>query len=413
MQGAAKNEWRQHWTLPLAASLGNSTTVLHIYSLGSFMVPLQAAFGWGRAEISVGTTVAAGVAVVSGPAVGFLMDRWGPRVIGLLGVAIMCAVYALLGSASGTIANWLALWCLIGFGTSWVQATIWTSAVASRFDASRGLAIAVTISGSGLAAAVLPALATWMIASFGWRTGFAALALVWAIVVLPFVFMFFRGAQDSRPVPVAGEPDPRDALAGLTMGEALRSPSFYKLAVAGMVFTIPVIGLLVHFVPVLQDRGLSALSAAGIAGLAGISSIAGRLGTGILLDRFRPERVAMIVFLLPIAAGFLLLLGSGPLALSAAAIIIGFSLGSELDVIIYLASRHFGLKNFGAVFSTMLIGLGVGSALGPVSAGAVFDHFGSYTNFILLIFPLVALGSLLLGSLGPAPAHAHTKAARR
>ena len=72
---------------------------------------------------------------------------------------------------------------------------------------------------------------------------------------------------------------------------------------------------------------------------------------------------------------------------------------------VYLATRHFGLKHIGVVFGTMAIAMAVGTSLGPVSAGAVYDQFGSYSNFLLLIFPLVTLGAILIGTLGPFPDH--------
>lgn len=73
MKSAAKDEWREHWPPPLAASLGSSTTVLHVYSLGAFMAPLEAAFGCSRAAISVGSTVSSGV---FRRVIGFLVGRW-------------------------------------------------------------------------------------------------------------------------------------------------------------------------------------------------------------------------------------------------------------------------------------------------------------------------------------------------
>src|SRR5690606_178919 len=102
----------------------------------------------------------------------------------------------------------------------------------------------------------------------------------------------------------------------------------------------------------------------------------------------------------------LLLHADSALALSAAALIVGLSLGSELDVVLYLSTRHLGLRRFGVLFALVLIFLAVGNALGPVFAGAVFDEFGSYRWFLWAIIPSVALGALLMGSLGPAPEHA-------
>jgi MFS family permease len=405
MQAGAR-EWRTYWTLPLAAALGNSASVLHIYSIGPFMASLESAFGWSRAQISVGLTIAGAITAIGGIGTGMLLDRYGPRRVGIIGAAALCAAYALLGTATGSILNWILLWAVIGIAASGVVPTIWTSAVASRFDASRGLAIALTISGSGVAAAIIPVIAASVIAGYGWRAGFFALAGVWALALLPMLMLFFYGRQDQRRgYSATAELPVRGSIPGLTLRQGLRSASFYKLGIAAMLFTFAVFGLIVHLVPVLEDRGLDRIEAASIAGLVGLSSIAGRLGTGFLLDRFRAGRVGTIAFLLPAISTLIILTSDGPVALAVAALVLGLSLGSELDVVLYFATRYFGLRRFGVLFATMAIGMAVGTSLGPVSAGAVYDLFGSYDNFLLLIFPLVSLGSLLIATLGPYPNH--------
>jgi predicted MFS family arabinose efflux permease len=111
-------------------------------------------------------------------------------------------------------------------------------------------------------------------------------------------------------------------MPGMTFREGIGSAAFYKLGIAGMLFAFAVIGLIMHFIPILQDRGVTRMGAASIAGLVGLSSIVGRLGTGLLLDRYRPELIATIAFLLPVVSALLLLNSTGPLALSAAAVIV-------------------------------------------------------------------------------------------
>ena len=406
MKSGAVAEWRGYWTLAIAAAIGNSSTVILTYSMSAFMQPLEDAFGWSRAQISLGMTFSGAVSATMGILVGMLIDRVGPRRIGLAGIFIACSACALLGTATGSLANWFLLWCLIGVGGAWVKPTIWTSAVASRFDASRGLAIAVVVSGSGVAATIIPPLTTWSIDDFGWRTAFLIIGGLWAGVGIPMLFLFFRGAQDSRSAADRASGKPAgDTMPGLTFAQGIRAPAFYKIGIAGGLFAFAVIGLIIHFIPVLQDLGISRMGAAGIAGLVGVSSVAGRLGTGFLLDRFRPERIAMIAFLLPVVSAMLLLNTTSIFSLSVAALIVGLSLGSELDVVLYLATRHLGLRRFGVLFALMLIFLALGNALGPVYAGAIYDHFRGYQWFLWTMIPFVATGALLMGSLGPAPVH--------
>jgi len=197
----------------------------------------------------------------------------------------------------------------------------------------------------------------------------------------------------------------------VTVREGLRSSVFYRLFIASALFTFTIIALVVHFVPILKDRGAEPMAAAGIAALVGLFSIVGRLATGLLLDRFRASLVGAGVFLLPIiACALLLVVGSSRLAQSVAAAVIGLTLGSEVDVIVYLTTRHFGLKNFGALYGGLLTALSLGTAFGPLAAAAIYDHNGSYELFLWLTMLFMAGSSVALVTL-PRPTFAsHDKA---
>ncbi|PRC49268.1 MFS transporter, partial [Mycobacterium sp. ITM-2017-0098] len=132
-----------------------------------------------RAETSIGLTIVGMAAAVAALPIGLMVDRLGPRRVGLVGVILMAGAFAILGTATGSLTNWLLLWAVVAFASFWVQTTVWTSAVASRFETSRGLAFAVTLSGGSLAAAVFPALATLLIGEWGWRGAFYGLAAGW------------------------------------------------------------------------------------------------------------------------------------------------------------------------------------------------------------------------------------------
>ena len=399
-KGAAA-EWRGYWFLPLVAGLGYATSVLHVYSLGPFIAALHEAFGWSRAQASAGLTVAALISALGCIPVGMAVDRIGPRRIGLIGVPAMCGAFALLSTANGEFWNWLALWVVIALGTICVQATVWTSAVASRFETSRGLAFALTLSGASGAAALYPVAATWLIGAYGWRTAFVAMGGLWLAFVFPLILFFFRGSRDVTRKHTESQPAPA-ALTGMTLAEGLRSPVMYKLLMAAGLFAFTAIGAVVHFVPILTDAGATPLSAAAIASLIGIFSIIGRLGTGVLLDRFPSHIVGACAWLVP-SVGCILLLtnGSDPWSQAAAAAIFGLTVGSEVDVIAYLASKHFGLKSFGALYGVLQIALAAGTAFGPLAAGAVFDQYQSYAPFLMATIVLMTASAIALFTLGP------------
>lgn len=397
----ALTEWRNFWTLPIAAALGYSIGVLHTYSLGAFFAPLQQEFGWNRAQISMGVTIAGVGTALFGIPVGVMIDRFGPRIVGLIGALTMTGAVALLSTATGSISNWVMLWIIVALGSVCVHATVWTSAVSSRFEASRGLAFAVTLSGASISATAVPILVTWLINHHGWRTAYAAFSGIWLAVVFPLLLLFFRGATDQRKNASSENQPAAIDLPGVSFAEGVRTLAYFQLLLAGGFFAFTAIGITVHFVPILKDAGADTMAAAKIASLIGIFSIIGRLGTGFLLDRLPGHIVGAVCFVLPIFAAALLLFdGANPTSQSLAAAIFGITVGAEIDVIAYLATRQFGLKNFGSLFGGIVTALALGVAFGPLAAGSVFDTYGGYDYFLVLTMILMGVSSVALLTLG-------------
>jgi MFS family permease len=402
---SAKTEWRSYGYLPLIAALGYSVAGLHVYGIGPLMEPLHQEFGWTRAQILSGSAMVSVVVALASVPMGALIDRLGPRRIGLIGLPLMAIAIALLSTATGTRVNWFALWMIVAVCSVSVQSTVWTNAVVSRFDASRGLALAVTLSGSSVGAFVFPLLSTWLAEHYGWRQAFAGLGIIWVAALLPFVFLLFRGAQDSnhskRVTHVQSsvtEVVSADTFNGMTLAQAVRTGMFYRLLLATGFFTFSIFGAVVNFVPILKASGAAPMTAASAASLIGIFSLIGRLGTGAIIDRYPAQLVGAVCFLIPIP-GCALLLGDVTNASHyfAAAALFGFTLGSEIDVIAYLATRHFGLQHFGAIQGALLCATAVGGALGPLAAGATFDHFGSYANFLSATIAMMLISALVIG----------------
>lgn len=398
---SAAQEWRQYWFLPFVAALGYSTAVLSSYGLGPFVEPLQEEFGWSRASISFGLTIVGLSGAAFSIPLGMLVDRYGPRRLALIGIVAMPAAFALLGTATGTLANWFLLWSILAAANLFLQNTIWVTAVSSRFEASRGMAMAITLSGGSLTSTAIPLIATAFIENANWRMAFFGVGGVWFVVAFPLILLFFRGAHDSGPKEQRSQKRASADLPGLSLSQALRTRQFYQLVAASGFYAFAGIGTIAHFVPILTDSGATPMGAAGIAALIGIFSLIGRLSTGFLLDRFSARYIGAAAFLLPVVSCVLLIFdGGNPASQMASSIMFGFTLGAEIDVIAYLAARHFGLKNYGVLFGSMTAALAVGTALGPLAAGGAFDVYGSYAQFLMLTGTLMAVSSVAIVTLG-------------
>ncbi len=391
-------EWRRHWPLALAAMLGVSTIGLQSYGFSPFVSHLEKAFGWTRADAMFGVTVAMGLGIILNLIVGLIIDRFGSRRVGIAGLFVLTASFALLGSASGTKANWAALWAVLAVGVVLVQSTVWMGPLAARFDKSRGLALAVALSGAPLSAMILPPLGTALIAGYGWRSAFVAVGLIWLVVTLPLVFLFFRDAPQASASPESSEAAPRE---GLSFSEGLRTRAFWALALSFATFSFYNMTISTNLVLMLTEKGVTAMQAAGLFSVLGLVGIVARLTVGFLLDRFPGHIIGTFTQSLPILACALLLLVEPTKALLLIVVaLFGLATGAEIDVAIYQATRHFGLKAFGALFSGVITFGALFAALGPYVAGRLHDLSGTYDTLLKVVMVMMAIGAAGMFAVG-------------
>lgn len=153
-------EWRSGWRLVVAAFCGFSFFSLMTASMGVFILPLAREFGWGRTLLSSGVTIASLSAALLSPFFGVLIDRYGSRRIALPGLVATIVAISLFGTANGSPTQWLVLWAIYAVISIAVKTTVWTAAITHHFEAARGMALALTLSGTAVAQAIVPPVAT-------------------------------------------------------------------------------------------------------------------------------------------------------------------------------------------------------------------------------------------------------------
>lgn len=407
---SVRGEWQAGYGIVFVSLLGFAVSVIHAVTIGPMIEPVQQSTGWSRSQVTAGMLIISVAAILLTPLLGFMIDRFGVRRIGLCGMALYCTGIASLSLAGTSAWSWAALWAVVGVAEAFINPGLWTVAIAQRFSSSRGLAIALVLCGGGVAMIVWPVLTQALIASHGWRTAYAVIGAGSALVVLPLMFMMFRDV--AAPAPSLGDGDGDGPFAiggrhgqpkGLSVREGLKSSRFYRLALAGFMMNVGLMALFVHFVPVSAATSIPRASAIALVGVIGAFSIVGRLTSGFLIDRFDGRLIGAISSAIPIAAAVLLYAGDGANAAVIAAIFIGLSFGAEIDVIAYLASRYLGLRNFGALYGFIVSGLVFGSGVGPALASFCHDQFGNYDAFLLTSIALFAISSAFLASLGRYP----------
>jgi len=275
------------------------------------------------------------------------------------------------------------------------------------FDRHRGLALGLMMAGLGTGALIMPSVAQYLISGFGWRVAFGAFGAAILLVKVPIVATFLK----ERPEPMGLRPDgdPYAVTAtqkkisdpGLPLNKALRTPIFWLLFCIFFLVSASAQASYTHIAAILADRGSVARTAAFATSLFGAGVLAGRAGSGYLLDRFFAPRVAAIIFSCA-AAGILTLRVSGSQELAfVAAILIGLGVGAEGDVMAYLTSRYFGLRSFGAIYGFTFGGFVLGGGCGVYLMDIIFDVTGSYAIALTLFTILTLAGAALMMRLGP------------
>ena len=404
LPATAGAEWRAHWTVVLAAAAGVSLSAVSVSSLGVMMEPLEQEFGWSRTQISLGTSLVSFIAVFLATAVGLAIDRLGARFVGIVAATLMCAGVALMSAVGGHLWQWWSLWIVVGLSAA-AMPTVWLTPISNLFQSGRGLAVAITLSGSGISTSLVPIVANQLLAGYGWRGAYLGLGAIWAAAVLPLVLLFFRSAGKPKLAdPVKAAEQPATPLPGLSAREGFASPKFYKLALAAFLSMSAGVALILNLVPVLRYTGLTPATAAAVAGIIGIATITGRIIGGWLMDRMSAGTIAALSSAGAIALpALLLLLPGSPVAAGAGVAIYGLLGGAKVPAVAYLASRHFGARAFGTLYGAINTAIALGVGLGPLVANYVYDITKSYTPVMWTAVPFLAIAALFYLSLGPYP----------
>ena len=360
----------------VAAVLGLTIGMLSglFYSMGTLIPVWEAEFGWSRGDMSLSLTFVTLALFLFGTTAGHLGDKFGAATVGGLSLAIYGGLLILLAAFMTEL--W-QLWvgyvvlAIVGAGST---AIVLIRLIAAVFDARRGLAMGITMTGAGIAGFWVPQFVAFMIKFDGWRTAMMALGAM-AIIVAPIVWFGFREQKGKAAAKIVEETGPE-------FSEAIRSQNFWILSLMAIAMSLGVGGLVVHFVPMFTDLGADSVRAAQIASILGLSSVVGRIAVGMLLDRMSAPLVALGTLALA-AFGVMLLYAFGLQFAPLAVALVGLAAGAEVDLIAYLCSRQFGTRAYGKIYGWQYSVFVMGYGFSPFLVGLARDHFGNY-NFALL-----------------------------
>jgi len=378
------------WVVVAAAAAIICVSLGCLFSLGVFLVPIERAMGWSRSAIST-------VALLNWMAMGLgsfvwgsVSDRIGGRGVALAGGFLLGLGLVLASQAQALWQFYLTFGFLVGFAVGAFYAPL-TSTASKWFTARRGLAVSLVSAGIGLGVLIIAPLARALTSAWDWRVAMLVLGdLAW-LVIIPAALLLREPATGE----VARDDAAPAAARDYTTGEVLGAPQFWAIALTHFACCAAHSGPIFHMVTHATDQGVGAMTAATVLGVSGLSSIAGRIGGGLLADRYgaKPTLIAGLALQAAMIVGYLFARDVGSFV--ALALVFGVAYGAVMPLYALVTREYFGEKVMGSAYGAVFLISTLGMGLGSFAGGVIYDRLGSYAWLFLASFAIGAMAVVL------------------
>ncbi|HLI98434.1 MAG TPA: MFS transporter [Bradyrhizobium sp.] len=382
-----------------------------------FFPPILDEFGWDRGLTAGAFSFGFVVSAAASPLIGRLMDRFGPRSVMELGVALMAGGLLLAPFTSQPWHLYLTIGVLVGGGSICLGYSGQSLYLPHWFIRRRGLAIGLAFAGVGIGSVTLLPWVQLMIDQSGWRAACTAMGLVVLIVLAPINLLLRKRPEDiglrpdgeaapsaSSPKPVSNIVDAAWANIDWTLARALATARFWWLAVGYFGGLYVWYAVQVHQTKYLLDIGFRPAVAVWALGAVSLLGIPGQIMLGHLSDRIGREWVWSIG-----CAGFaicfaaLIALAREPaLALVYVMVFAQGALGYGLTSIMgAVVVEIFQGKHYGSIFGTIMVAALAGGAAGPWVTGLLHDLTGNYVVAFAIGIAMSALSAFAIWLASP------------
>ena len=385
--------------------------LLH-HAFGAYVATFEREFGWSKTALSAGAALQSIEAAVLGPALGWIVDRFGAQHMIRAGILVFGAGFLLLASIDSLTGFYAAVFT-IAIGSSLCGYFPLTVAVVQWFERKRARALSTMSLGLALGGVFVPAVA-WTMQTFGWRTTALASAALSVAIGWPLAKVFRRRPEDvgetidGLPVPprpettgsgtAARQPAaPVGAAPGreFTAREAIRTAAFWLLTLGHGFALLVVSAVNVHAITHMNvGLGYSLAQASFFITLMTVAQAGGVMLGWTLGDRFDKRWISAACMLMHAAGLLLLTYASSSGWLVAFALLHGVAWGLRGPFMQALRADYFGRRSIGMILGISAVFIAIGQVAGPLVAGGTADLTGDYRLGFTLLALLAGSGSL-------------------
>ena len=383
------------WYIALSGTITSfiSLAVLQI-GHGAFINDIYEELSWSMTAISTGFSIRVFGAGILSPLGGYLIDKFGPRITCITGTTLTFIGLILFSIMTQLWVFYLSS-IIIAIGMSIGSHNAITASIMHWFDKKRGFAYSFSATGRALGyIGIVPI--TILLSNYGWRDTSLYASYFFFIISLPASFVIKPNPDLENKLQINTKDEKRisDNEYGIT--DALKTPAFWFLAFAQLIYSFGNQMNLVHQQPALKSIGYSLSAVALIVTIFGGIQVFGRLGSGWIGDRIGRSFLLMISFLL-MGVGWIGLLFATPgviffITLYLLFYTAGQSAHTATDQTV--VADFFGITRFATIKGSMQLIALVGGITGPIMAGRIYDIYGSYDIAFIILCPVVSLGTL-------------------
>lgn len=365
------------------------------YSFSVYQQVLPSVFSTTATAISLATSVYLLSIALTGPSVGRLTDRYGPRRVLLVGGVIAGVGFCLL-SITQTIWELYLFYFVVGLGMSGAGAVATSTAVSSWFVRRRGTAIGITMIGMSVGALTMPNLVRVIIETSGWQLSFLMLGLIAWTLIIPTVWFVMKDhphemgllPDGAAVLNQSGDPHASELTTSKEPGRPVAtftSATYWLVSIVFFLANIALSGVLQHEVSFLTNEAIMPFSIASLAlGLTGGIGALGKLAFGYLSDRISSRYAIMLCFGLQ-AVGVSLLMFAREVTIWPFVSVYGFAMGGQYATQPTVVAEVFGSSSFGTTLGRLTPAIALGLAVGPFMTAWIYDTTRSYSEAFIII----------------------------
>ncbi len=381
-----------------------------------FLPALRQGFG-GSAALTAAVFSASGFfGGLAAPILGKILDIIGPKyMFPLAGIVIVLGWWAC--SMVSHMWQLFIFYSLISaLGHISIGSFTTTAVLAPWFPKSKGVILGIADSGNAAGQAITPPLLQLAITNYGWRAGFRIFGVLFFLIAAPLNFLLQRRPPDvDSGLPVIQEPmgnasveneesdiettvNSKDVSNEIYRFNALKEPAVWMLLVSRATASISNQMTSLHIIAFFVMAGYGEMQSAAAIGVAGLFGIGARPIFGILSDKIGREIVFSIAMGMTFMAVLVVLLfteGASLWALILFVTLTGLSDGLSGLLLGAKAADIYPTNVLGSVMGVVHVGRTMGTAVGGVLTGLLFDMNGNYdlAYWIAAVLALLSIGA--------------------